>query len=212
MNNFLNLFADASVALNSEVPAFHNQGNHYQPGIGPYAEDEIVKLVITHLINTGRIQNVHIRPNANARRQIGLNNYFGLNSNPATPDLVYENNIIEFKICRPLRDNGEREDTWFKKVFEPNPQSYSTFLDVVKLCRFRDNYDRADTWQRWVVVIGFERRDEAEYVLDQFFPDLFNFISSRIVNLPFTDFIACTRDMGDRHPFHQILKLYAFRY
>jgi hypothetical protein len=33
-----------------------------------------------------------------------------------------------------------------------------------------------------------------------------------MVNQPYQEFISLTRDLGNRHPFHQVLKLYAFRY
>lgn len=212
MNEFLRLFADATTELNLTVPGFQNRGRTFNPGIGPYSEDEIVNLSLSHLSNENLPQDVYIRPNVNTRRQIGLTNYVGLNGGLATPDLVYQNKLIEFKICRPLRDNGQREDTWFKKVFEPNPQSKSTFSDVFKLCNFRENHDINNYWSRWVVIIGFERQIETEYRLDSYFPELFNHISTSILNRPYIEYISCDRDMGNRHPHHQVLKLYAFRY
>lgn len=212
MNDFLRAFADITCEINHIVPAFINQGNMYQPGIGPYTEDEIVKRVVNIMVERNIIRDAFILPNAATKLQLGLQNYRGLNNRVATPDLIFEKNILEFKICRPLRDNGQREDTWFKKVFEPNAQSYSTFLDVAKLCKFRDNYDINKDWHKWVVIIGFERHDEHEYPLDAYFPSLFNFISSNIVNLPYSEFITETRDLGVRHPYHQILKLYGFKY
>ena len=212
MNEFINHFADAANEINQTIPEFINNKNIYQAGIGPYTEDRIVERVVNLLGNRGIIQNFHIKPNLQVRNQIGLSHYFGLNNNLATPDLVLNQSIIEFKICRPLRDNGDREDTWFKKVFEPNNQSYSTFLDVSKLCRFRDNYDTENFWNKWVVIIGFERQNETDYRLDNYFPNLFNFISTEIMNLPCSEFLSTTRDIGNRHPHHQILKLYAFKY
>ena len=213
MEEFLNQFANAIQQLNEEVSGYESTtGNHYQPGIGPYTEDGIVDLTIEHMATNANLEDYHTRPNMQKKRELGLENYFGLNGNKATPDLIYNGNIIEFKICRPLRDNGQREDTWFKKVFEPNPASYSTFLDVYKLCRFRDVCDLDTNWDGWVVVIGFERKDEVEYQLDTFFPNLYSFISGTIVNRPYLEFISLTRDLGNRHPFHQVLKLYAFRY
>jgi len=213
MEEFLNQFANTIQQINEEVSGHESTtGNHYQPGIGPYTEDGIVDLTIEHMATNANLEDYHTRPNMQKKRELGLENYLGLNGNKATPDLIYKGNIIEFKICRPLRDNGQREDTWFKKVFEPNPASYSTFLDVYKLCRFRDVYDLDTNWDGWVVVIGFERKDEVEYQLDSFFPNLYKFISETIVNQPYKEFISLTRDLGNRHPFHQVLKLYAFRY
>jgi hypothetical protein len=212
MNEFLSLFANAASELNQLLPGFKNKGNSYKPGLGPYSEDKIVSLTVNRLIENNLITSAHIRPNAKERKNLGLNNYRGLNDNPATPDLVLNDNIIEFKICRPLRDNRKREDTWFKKIFEPNPQAYSTFLDVNKLCRFRESFDTNNNWKRWIVIIGFERLNETEYKLDQFFPNLFEYISEEILNLSYQEFIAKSKDMGTRHPYHQVLQLYAFRY
>ena len=213
MEEFLNQFANAIQQLNGEVSGYESTtGNHYLPGIGPYTEDGIVDLTIEHMATNANLGDYHTRPNMQKKRELGLENYLGLNGNKATPDLIYNGNIIEFKICRPLRDNGQREDTWFKKVFEPNPASYSTFLDVYKLCRFRDVIDLDKNWNGWVVVIGFERQKETEYQLDTFFPNLFNYISESMVSQPYQEFISLTRDLGNRHPFHQVLKLYAFQY
>jgi hypothetical protein len=213
MEEFLNQFANAIQQLNEEVSGYESTtGNQYQPGIGPYTEDGIVDLTIEHMAANANLEDYHTRPNMQKKRELGLENYLGLNGNKATPDLIYNGNIIEFKICRPLRDNGQREDTWFKKVFEPNPASYSTFLDVYKLCRFRDVIDLDKNWNGWVVIIGFERLKETEYQLDTFFPNLFNYISESMVNQPYQEFISLTRDLGNRHPFHQVLKLYAFQY
>jgi hypothetical protein len=212
MKDFIRDFADVASELNRTIPAFSNQGNTYSPGIGPYSENEIVSSVIGEMNRIGMLSGAHVLPTAQIRSSIGLEGYSGLNSNAAIPDLVIGDRIIEFKICRPLRDNGAREDTWFKKVFEPSPGSYSTFLDVEKLCRFRQRHDSEGRWQGWVIIIGYERRDETEYRLDLYFPNLYRMISEEIVGRPYLEFLSETRDMGDRHPFHRVLKLYAFRY
>jgi len=212
MNEFLNLFADAINHLNQVVPAYISRGRELLPGIGPYSENRIVELAINFLMEENLIEGAYIRPNRNVRQQLILSNYFGLNGRVATPDLVYGSNLIEFKLCRPLGDNGKREDTWFKKVFEPNPQSYSSFLDVRKLYNFHTNFNHNNYWNRWIIVIGFERHNESEYPLDLYFPNMFNFISNNILHVPYVEFISATNDLGIRHPFHQVLKLYAFKY
>jgi hypothetical protein len=99
-----------------------------------------------------------------------------------------------------------------KRFFEPNPNSYSTFLDVKKLCDFHNNYDLSNNWNRWIIVIGFEREDKNEYPLDLFFPNMFDFITNNIVQVPYVEFISVSNNIGDIHPFHQVLKLYAFKY
>jgi hypothetical protein len=212
MNEFLNLFANSINHLNQEVPGFVSRGRQFLPGIGPYSENKTVELAVNHLLEENLIEEAHIRPNIRIRDELNLTNYLRLNGNGATPDLVYCNNLIEFKLCRPLGDNGQREDAWFKKVFEPNAMSYSTFSDVKKMCNFRDIYDANNEWNLWVIIIGFERQHEDEYQLDLLFPTLFNFVSTNIVNMPIVEFISVSNDLGIRHPFHQVLKLYAFKY
>jgi hypothetical protein len=212
MNEFLNLFANSINHLNQEIPGFVSGGRQFLPGIGPYSENKIVELAVNHLLEENLIEGAYIRPNNNVRQQLNLSHYFGLNGRDATPDLVYGSNLIEFKLCRPLGDNGQREDTWFKKVFEPNPQSYSSFLDVIKLYNFHANFNHNNYWNRWIIVIGFERHIETEYPLDLYFPNMFNFVSTAIVNVPIAEFISVSNKLGTRHPYHQVLKLYAFKY
>jgi hypothetical protein len=210
MFEFLNLFADAACELNQTLPGFGN----FQPGIGPYNEQRIISETINRLIQKNRINpnDAYIEPRTQTRIQLGLENYQNTNGRAATPDLIYNRNIIEFKICRPLRDNGGREDTWFSTVYEPYSSSGSAFKDVERLCRFRNNFDLDNNWGKWVIIIGFERQNETEYQLDNLFPRLFEFISEKIIEFPYQDFLTVKRDMGDRHPYHQILKLYAFQY
>jgi hypothetical protein len=219
MKKFLNDFVKAMVELNHEVLGHQNNGNQYKDGIGPYGEDQIVDMVMRKL--SGRPFNeyvdFHIRPSKSARKVLGLEGYVGLLNEKgaeksATPDLILNNRIIEFKIARPLGDNGLREDTWFKKVFEPNPDSYSTFLDVEKLCRFSENHDRNGAFEKWVVIIGFERLNETEYNLDEVFPGLFKYVSEVIRKRPIREYAAAVAVLGDHHPFHQVVKLYGFRY
>ncbi len=206
MRSFLAAFADAAAEINQYVPA----NEPFKPGIGPYGEDRIVDLVME---KTGsQFPDFVARPDRSQKKALGLEQYKGITGRAATPDLVLPGKILEFKIARPVRDNGDTEDTWFKKCFEPFPESYSTFIDVAKLCRFHDLYDQENKFEKWVVVIGFERENEDTYQLDSLFPSLFKYISATIVKREVKEFLCETRALGLRHPFHQVLKLYAFRY
>lgn len=213
MEKFVKDFSKAMVELNQTVNGHNNNNNQYQPGIGPYGEDQIVDMVMEYLSQKdNECYGTHfIRPKNGVKAELGLEDYRGITNRPATPDLVLQNKIIEFKIARPLRNNGQREDTWFKKVFEPNPKSYSTFVDVEKLHDFEGSLNNQN-FEKWIVVIGFERLNENEYNLDQLFPGLFRYISEEIRHRKIKDFISNTEILGDRHPFHQVVKLYAFRY
>lgn len=206
MKDFMQKFANAVCDLNQFVDGFKS----FKPGIGPYGEDEIVNLVMDR-IGTD-FPGFVIRPDSEAKKLFGLENYNGITGRAATPDLVLQDAIIEFKIARPIRDNGDIEDTWFKKCFEPFPSSYSTFIDVEKMCMFHDRYDLEAKFQKWVMIIGFERENETIYNLDTLFPSLFTYISESIVHRPVNAFLRESRLLGTRHPYHQVLKLFAFRY
>ena len=213
MNLFLEKFGNAMVELNQFVPGHINNENQYSPGIGPYGENEIVDQVMKHLNETNTLDEAfYIRPGRIEKRELGIENYKGITGRSATPDLVIGNKIIEFKIARPLRDNGTPEDTWFKKVFDPHPTSYSTFIDVEKLCNFSENHDQQGRFEKWVVVIGFERINEVVYKLDALFPGLFRYISENISQKTVLEDVGKTMELGNRHPFHQVVKLYGFRY
>jgi hypothetical protein len=214
MRTLLNDFARAMVELNATVAGHGNNNNRYAPGIGPYGEDHIVNKVMQMISEhqPGQYGKYYVRPVSQEKEELGLSNYMGLTGRPATPDLVTGNKIIEFKIARPLRNNENREDTWFKKVFEPNPDSYSIFIDVEKLSIFSERFDAEGKFEKWVVVIGFERLDEQEYKLDLLFPGLFKYISEEIRNRKVKEFFSSTSILGERHPFHQVVKLYAFKY
>lgn len=213
MNRFITNFGNEMVQLNQVLNGHNNNDNEYQPGIGPYNEDLIVDMVMANLSKNGEVDEpFFIRPNMNKKKELGLQNYVGITGRAATPDLILGNKIIEFKIARPLRDNGQPEDTWFKKVFDPHPTSYSTFIDVEKLSKFHREHDSDNKFEKWVVVIGFERENEDTYVLDALFPGLFNYIANHISKRQVIQDFGLTFNMGNRHPFHQVAKLYAFRF
>lgn len=213
MEKFLQQFGDSLVSLNQTLPGHVTNRHQFQPGIGPYTEELMVKMGVEFLSKKGLLQeSYYLEPDKATRSQLGLQGYAGPAGQRATPDLVLGNRIIEFKLARPLGDNGQLEDTWFKKCFDPHPNSYSTFIDVEKLSLFHSNHDQQNQFEKWVVVIGFERQQEIEYPLDRIFPRLFLYISNEIAGRQVIEQAAYTCELGDRHPVHQVLKLYAFRY
>jgi hypothetical protein len=211
MKKFITDFGTTMVTLNQIVDGHVGKKNIYKPGIGPYGENHIVSKVMAELHD--QYPKSYIRPTIKKRRELGLEQYVGMNGGLATPDLILlENKIIEFKIARPINDNGNREDTWFKKCFEPVNESFSTFIDVEKLCRFSEEVDKHQRFEKWIIVIGFERMNEQEYKLDHVFPGLFQYISQEIKCKEIKEFVTETFNLGERHPYHQVLKLYAFKY
>jgi hypothetical protein len=75
-----------------------------------------------------------------------------------------------------------------------------------------DQKEQDHNFEKWVVIIGFERKNEHTYKLDRLFPALYTFISENILGRKINSFIQSTHILGERHPYHQVLKLYAFRY
>ncbi len=207
MNQFLKQLADAITELNDIVPPYLN----YSPGIGPYKEDLIVDQAIAHIYGHNR-EGIFVRPRLNVRNNLQLQNYRNWKGNRATPDLIIDKKIIEFKLCRPFMNDGTRDGRWMNKIFDPIKRSGSAMADVHKLTQFRQHHDPNQSWELWVVIIGFERHNEQEYCLDSFFPGLFQYVSQNCLGVSHEQFLAETRIMSDRHDFHQTLKLFAFRY
>lgn len=207
MNEFLKKLADALTELNDIVPAYRN----YHEGIGPYTENLIVDQAIAR-IDHQNYQRIHVRPSFTVRNGLQLQNFHNWNGNGATPDLIIDNKIIEFKLCRPLGNDGIRDGRWMGKIFDPIKRSGSAMADVHKMTQFRQNHDPNQNSELWVVIIGFERHEEQEYSLDGFFPGLFQYVSQNCLNENYEQFLSETRVMSARHSFHQTLKLYAFRY
>ena len=98
MEQFISEFGKAMVEINQNIPGHENAGNIYQPGIGPYGEDNIVDMAMEYLTSNQIVTEPYkIRPNLEQRIALGLRNYVGINGRAATPDLVIGNKIIEFK-------------------------------------------------------------------------------------------------------------------
>lgn len=208
MNEFLSAFGEAIYYLNDQVPPLRN----YYPGIGPYSENEIVRMAVEHFVgNHG--EEIHILPNVGLLNNLSLNGYVNPNNNQARPDLIIGNNkIVEFKLCRPTPNDGGFNERWMTKIFDPVPKSGSAMVDARRLIQFRQNHDLNHQWELWVIVVGFEKHNEDRYQLDVYFPSLFTQISQQYLNTPPQECISETRVMSNRHPSHQTLKLYAFRY
>jgi hypothetical protein len=199
--------ADAITELNHIVPAHLN----FHEGIGPYSENLIVDQSIAHIYGHNR-EGIFVRPRLNVHNAPPLQNYLNWKNNRATPDLIIDNKIIEFKLCRPFMNDGTRDGRWMGKIFDPIKRSGSAMADVHKMNQFRQHHYPDQNWELWVVIIGFERHNEQEYDLDCFFPGLFQYVSQNCLGVNHEQFLAETRVMSNRHDFHQTLKLFAFRY
>src|SRR5216684_6150536 len=119
--------ADALVEIDRSGQPFRN----FRPGVGPYGEPQLVKLVAKSL-------NV-------------LPKYHGQMRTKRNPDLLIPNEwAIEFKIVRPFGDNGKEAENWSVNLLHPYPGNVSTIGDALKLSAIDFTERRA------VVVVGYE--------------------------------------------------------
>jgi hypothetical protein len=98
--------ADALVKIDRTGKRFRD----FQPGVGPYGEPQLIKLVANSL-------NL-------------LSKYRGQVRTKRNPDLLIPNEwAIEFKIVRPFRDNGKEAENWSVNLLHPYPGNVSVVGD-----------------------------------------------------------------------------------
>jgi hypothetical protein len=105
----------------------------FQPGVGPYGEPQLTKLIAAHLATC-------------SERYPGVKTC-------RIPDLLVPNLwALEFKIVRPFGDNGVEAEHWSQNLLHPYPGNVSAISDVYKLMR-RDGPEK-----RGIVVITYEHQ------------------------------------------------------
>lgn len=116
-------FADAITAVDERcAPYVSRSGREYQVGIGPYAENRAMELVVEELNARGLGPCGQFAPYPNAPRQ-KCDLWIG-----APPEWV-----IEIKMGRFRGDNGKPDDTGIKDLISPFRQDRSALADGVKL-------------------------------------------------------------------------------
>jgi hypothetical protein len=120
-------FADCLVGIDRESARF----KAFQPGVGPFGEPQLVKLVASRL---------NLLPQ-----------YSGLVVTKRTPDLLIKQQwAIEVKIARPFGDNGREAESWSVNLLHPYAGNISLIGDCMKLKSY------ADVERRAVLVVGYE--------------------------------------------------------
>jgi hypothetical protein len=119
--------ADAIVCVDASRVPFRN----FQPGVGPYGEPQLVKLIAERLnripICAGRVLTKR------------------------TPDLLIKDEwALEFKIVRPYGDNGREAENWSVNLLHPYQGNVSTIADCWKLEKLQCSE------RKGVIVIGYE--------------------------------------------------------
>lgn len=135
----------------------------FQPGIGPFGEPQIVKIIAEKLTLSG-LDSLTKR----------------------TPDLLIQNRWgIEFKIVRPFGDNGKEAENWSVNMLHPYPGNVSLLSDAIKLRNFNGGIEKG------LFVIGYEH-NPARISLDPLI-DSFELIARKVLLLNLSDRIEETR-------------------
>jgi len=112
----------------------------FRPGVGPYGEPQLVKLVAQSLNK--------------------LPIYGGCAKTMRAPDLLLEGQwALEIKLVRPFGDNGKAAENWSVNILHPYPGNTSLLGDCLKL-RAMNRLER-----KGVIAIGYEH-DPAQISLE----------------------------------------------
>jgi hypothetical protein len=170
--------ADAVVSIDaSRVP--HRM---FQPGVGPYGEPQLVKLIAAFL---------------NGRPE-----YHGKVCTRRTPDLLIPNEwALEFKIARPFGDNGKEAENWSVNLLHPYAGNVSSIGDCYKLLALEGKE------RKGIVVIGYEHvpcRIELAPLIESF-----EVISKHVARINLSSRVECRRERLV-HPVHQCVTLFGW--
>lgn len=119
--------ADAVVLIDrSRVPF-----KHFQPGVGPYGEPQLVRAVAERLNDIP-----HYAEKVRTKR---------------CPDLLVQGSwAVEVKLARPFGDNGREAENWSVNLLHPYMGNVSALGDCLKLREMPNAEKKA------VLVIGYE--------------------------------------------------------
>jgi hypothetical protein len=170
--------ADALAAIDGSRVPF----KHFQPGVGPYGEPQLVRLIAAHLS--------------------ALAGYAGLVATKRTPDLLIRGDwALEFKIARPFGDNAELAENWSVNLLHPYPGNVSALGDCLKLRELTGPERRAS------VVVGYEH-EPAVVRLDPLIRS-FELIAAEVLQLRLGERVEVVRS-GLVHPVHQRARVFVW--
>jgi hypothetical protein len=165
--------ADVLKGIDSSREPFKN----FQPGVGPYGEPQLVKLV--------------------AERLNDISRYGGCAKTMRSPDLLIAGHwALEIKIARPFGDNGKSAENWSQNLLHPYSGNTSLLGDCLKLQAM------ARSEQKAVVAIGYEHVP-AEISLEPLWK-AFEVVAAAVLNIQLGARAEAIRD-GLIHPVHQRL-------
>ncbi len=180
--NLDELVTDVTAAL-VKIDSSRQCFRTFQPGVGPYGEPQLVKLIAAHLNQ--------------------LPNYHGTVRTKRCPDLLIPNEwAVEFKITRPFGDNGKEAENWSVNLLHPYPGNVSTIGDCYKLAKYEGPEQRA------VVVIGYEHTPPKIDLTPLI--ESFEVIAKYVLGIVLSPRIE-TRHDSLVHPVHQCLRVFAWQ-
>ena len=177
LEELANNIADALVEIDRAGEPF----KHFQPGIGPYGEPQLTRLVAGHLSKLPNLEKTVCK---------------------RTPDLLIPKQwALEFKIARPFGDNGKEAEDWSVNLLHPYPGNVSTIGDCYKLARW-PGFER-----KGVVVIGYEHHPPQIALTP--LVESFEAIAKYVAGIRLSSRVECCR-VGLIHPVHQSLRVFAW--
>jgi hypothetical protein len=179
MQQLVDDIGDALRSIDCNGVPFKN----FKPGVGPYGEPQMTKLVAKYLANiTGRY------PGAKTCRIPDL----------LVPDLW----ALEFKIVRPFGDNGIEAEHWSQNLLHPYPGNVSAISDVYKLV------GREGPERRGVIVVTYEQ--EPPQIDVSLLVSAFELLCRQLLKLPLGERHVRVVD-NCVHPVHRRATVYGWQ-
>jgi len=170
--------ADALVRVDDSRSQFRS----FQPGVGPFGEPQLVKLIATRLNESSKYQSA-----ACTKR---------------SPDLLIPGKwAIEFKIARPYGDNGKEAENWSVNLLHPYQGNVSAIGDCYKLAKMTGLERKA------IIVIGYEHVPPKIELIPLI--KSFEVIAERVSGIRLSARVEIRRE-GLIHPVHQALRVFAW--
>jgi hypothetical protein len=179
--NLEELLSEVTNAL-VRIDASEKPFRSFQPGVGPYGEPQLVRLIADYLNE--------------------LPSFQGTVRTKRSPDLLIPNEwAIEFKITRPFGDNGKEAENWSVNLLHPYPGNVSTIGDCLKLSKYQGTERCA------VFVIGYEHVPPQIDLTPLI--NSFESIAKHVLAIRLSPRLE-TRHKGLIHPVHQSLRAFAW--
>lgn len=178
MKTLVTDIAAALEALDASLIPFR----HYQPGVGPYGEPQLVAAVAEWLDTKAP--------------------YSGRVVTKRTPDLLIQGLwALEFKLVRPFGDNGKLAENWSVNLLHPYPDNTSALGDCVKLMAL----DRPE--RKGIIVICYEHTPPQ--VTIQPLVNGFELLAKHVMHIELSERVSAVR-AGLVHPIHQQLTVFGW--